>query len=387
MRAKPKRPLYLDYNATTPIDRRVFESMIPWFLEEPGNAGSRTHEFGRRAKEAVEKARNQVSACIDTAPENIIFTSGATESNNIAILGLRRFAEEVGRKHIVSTTIEHKAVLEPLAQLATEGFEVELAPVTHGGYVEPDEIKKRLRSDTLLVSVMHANNETGVLQPVIEIGQILAQSKILFHVDAAQSFGKEVEELRSLRCDLLSISAHKIYGPKGIGALFLRKRASRGPKISPLFFGGSQERNIRSGTVPVPLVVGFGEAAAISTLEHQSRRAHSTTIKRQLLDDLAQVEYSINGSLDRCQAHVLNISFLGVDSEALMMAVSDALAISNGSACTSENYTPSHVLKAMGLSDELIEAAVRISWGPGIDELPAVAITRAVASLRTVTFS
>src|SRR5271165_5528830 len=232
------RPLYLDYNATTPLDPRVFEAMKPYFLEEFGNAGSRTHVYGQRAKEAVEQARCQVADLIAAKPEEIIFTSGATESNNLALLGLARHGESTGRKHILSTAIEHKAVLEPLDRLRELGFEVELAPVTGGGYVEPDAIRARLRPDTLVVSVMHANNETGVLQPVQEIGEFLADTKTLFHVDAAQTFGKEVETLRRLKSDFVAMSGHKIYGPKGIGALQLRRHATLRKLLAPVMVGG-----------------------------------------------------------------------------------------------------------------------------------------------------
>ena len=271
-------PIYLDYNATTPLDPRVLAAMTPWFLA-PSNSGSRTHEYGRRAKEAVENARSQVAAAAHARPEEIIFTSGATESNNLALLGLKRFGEETGRRHILSTAIEHKAVLEPLEHLGQSGFDVELAPVTSGGYVEPDEIRRRLRPDTLLVSVMHANNETGVLQPVLEIGRLLADSPTLFHVNAAQTFGKEVEQFQSLDCDFLSLSGHKIYGPQGIGALLVRRRSGQPRRLNPLLFGGNQERGLRPGTVPVALVVGLGEAARLAVAEWPARRAAALTIR------------------------------------------------------------------------------------------------------------
>ena len=214
-------PVYLDYNATTPMDRRVFDMMTPWFLT-PSNAGSRTHSYGQKAKDAVENARQQVAELLNAPPEEVFFTSGATESNNLAILGLAEYGERAGRRHIISTAIEHKAVLEPLDRLRQLGFEVELAPVTPGGYVEPETIQRLLRPDTLLVSVMHANNETGILQPVHEIADLLRSTETLFHTDAAQTFGKEVSELRSLKADLVSISGHKIYGPQGVGALLVR---------------------------------------------------------------------------------------------------------------------------------------------------------------------
>lgn len=357
-------PIYLDYNATTPLDPAVLAVMTPWLLA-PANSGSRTHEHGRAARDAVEHARSQVAAAIEAPPEEIVFTSGATESNNLALLGLARWGEQQGRRHIVSTAIEHKAVLEPLEQLGRAGFEVELAPVTSGGYVRPDEIFRRLRPDTLLVSVMHANNETGVLQPVLEIGDRLAGTSTLLHVDAAQTFGKGVEELRLLKCDLLSISGHKIYGPQGIGALRVRRRGSEPRHLSPLQYGGGQERGLRPGTVSVALAVGLGAAADLAGKEWQPRRAAALAVRQQLLRDLQTVEHRTHGDPHRCQAHVLNVSFAGVDSEALLLAVRDRLSLSNGSACTSSSYKPSHVLVAMGLKEDEIESAVRISWGPG----------------------
>ncbi len=356
-------PIYLDYNATTPLDPRVFESMKPWFLEEPGNAGSRTHLYGQRAKEAVGFARKQIAELISAEPTEIIFTSGATESNNLAIIGLAQYGIENNRKHIISTSIEHKAVLEPLEYLARQGFEIELAPVTPGGYVEPEAISERLRPDTLLVSVMHANNETGVLQPVQEISEMLADTETFFHTDAAQTYGKEVEALKQFDCDFLSISAHKVYGPKGIGALYIRRRQDAKLPLKPLAYGGGQERGLRPGTLPVPQIVGLGKAAELAGVEYLNRRNSAAKVKEQLLKDLQEVEHQINGDPSRTQSHVLNVSFPGVDSEALMMAVRDDLAISNGSACTSESYSPSHVLQSMGLDDDRINGAVRISWG------------------------
>jgi cysteine desulfurase len=376
------KPIYLDYNATPPLDPRVFDSMRPWFLDEPGNAGSRTHVFGQRAKDAVEKARGQIAALLNAEPEEIVFTSGATESDNAVILGIARYGEECGRKHIIATSIEHKAVLEPLEQLRQMGFRVDLAPVTRGGYVEPEAVKGLLRSDTLLVSVMHANNETGVLQPLRDIADLLVDRDVFFHTDAAQTFGKEIAAIRNFRCDFLSISGHKIYGPKGVGALLVRRRKGTRRPLAPLLFGGGQERGLRPGTLPIPLIVGLGEAAVLAENEASVRHQAAARVKAQLLNDLKAVEHFINGDLAISQAHVANISFPGVDSEALMMATRDEIAISNGSACTSSSYTPSHVLRAMGLSDSSIETAVRISWGPGITAIPTDAIIGAVNALR-----
>jgi cysteine desulfurase len=358
-------PLYLDYNATTPMDPRVLQAMTPWFLT-PSNAGSRTHTYGQRAKEAVDTARRQVAELLNAPPEEVFFTSGATESNNLAILGLAGYGERTGRRHIVSTAIEHKAVLEPLDHLCEMGFEVELAPVTPGGYVEPDTISRMLRPDTLLVSVMHANNETGILQPVHEIADILRGTDTLFHTDAAQTFGKEVPALQALHADLVSISGHKIYGPQGIGALLVRRRGAQKRAVQPLLFGGGQERGLRPGTVPVALAVGLGEAARLAGLEWESRKTAALAIREQLLRDLNGVDHQINGDPSRCLPHVLNVSFSGLDSEAFMLATRDAIAVSNGSACTSASYKPSHVLEAMGFSQDRIESAIRISWGDNV---------------------
>jgi cysteine desulfurase len=375
-------PIYLDYNATTPLDPRVLDVMTPWFLT-PSNAGSRTHSYGQQAKDAVDNARRQIAELLNAQPEEVFFTSGATESNNLALLGLAEYGERTGRRHILSTAIEHKAVLEPLDRLRQLGFEVELAPVTLGGFVEPETIQRMLRPDTLLVSVMHANNETGILQPVHAISELLRGTDTWFHTDAAQTFGKEVHELRSLRADLVSISSHKIYGPQGVGALLVRRRGAHKRAVQPLVFGGGQERGLRPGTVPVALAVGLGEAASLAGLEWETRRAAALQTREQLLHDLQAVEHQINGDPTRCQPHVLNVSFPGLDSEALMMALRNAAAVSNGSACTSARYKPSHVLQAMGLSEVAIESAIRISWGRQTIEIPSEAIVAAVKSLST----
>ena len=373
-------PLYLDYCASTPVDRRVFEAMTPWLLE-PGNAGSRTHVYGQRTKEAVEARREQMARIIDAKPEEIIFTSGATEANNLAILGLVDIAERTRRKHVISTAIEHKAVLEPLDRLRKLGFEVDLVPVTRGGYIEPDEVKRRLRDNTLLVSVMHANNETGVLQPVEEVGALEGR-QTLFHVDAAQTYGKEVESLKRVRSDLLSISGHKIYGPQGVGALRVSSRRVDRRQIRPLAVGGGQERGLRPGTLPVALVVGLGKAAGLAAAEHKQRRERAAHVKETFLAAMSNVEHRVNGDLERSLEHVVNISFRGVDSEALMVELRDVVAISNGSACTGSQYAPSHVLQAMGLGDAVIESAVRISWGPRVQSVSADCFVEAAGRLR-----
>ncbi len=238
------KPVYLDYNATTPLDPRVFDAMRPYYETEVGNAGSRSHAYGQNARNAVERARARIASLLGRDSQEIVFTSGATESNNLVILGLESQGLRSSRKHVLATCIEHKSVLEPLTKLRALGFQVELLPVTAGGYVEPDAVRRRLRRDTLLVTMMHANNETGVLQPVIEVAGLLANSEVLFHVDAAQTFGKEVDGLKRLDFDFLSLSGHKIYGPAGIGALVVRRRASRRAAITPILYGGGQERGL-----------------------------------------------------------------------------------------------------------------------------------------------
>lgn len=377
-----KRPLYLDYNSTAPLDERVFDAMRPFFLEDFGNAGSRTHSYGQRAKEAAEHAREDVAKLLGVRSDEVVFTSGATEANNLAILGLAAYGEATGRKHLLATAIEHKAVLEPVERLRASGFSVEFVPVTAGGYVEPDAVKERLRADTLLVSVMHANNETGVLQPVAEIARLLAGSATFFHVDAAQTFGKEVDALRSFPYDFLSISGHKIYGPKGIGALIARRRGGQKRPLTAIIVGGGQEMGLRPGTLPVPLVVGLGTAARLAGEEHLTRQADARRVKEEFLRGLAGVEHVLNGDLGRTQAHVANVRFPGVDSEALMLSLRETVAISNGAACTSASYSASHVLKAMGLTDDDVASSVRISWGPGVDSIPSAEIGEAIQSLR-----
>jgi cysteine desulfurase len=286
-----------------------------------------------------------------------------------------------GRRHILTTRIEHRSVLAPLDKLASSGFEVELVPVTAGGFADPDEVGRRLRPDTLLVSTMHANNETGVLQPVLEVSRLLADSPVALHVDAAQTFGKEVAGLRQLDCDFLSISGHKVYGPAGIGALYVRRSRSRRLTIKPLMRGGGQERGLRPGTLPVPLIVGLGAAAELAGREHEARSAQAKELRRQLLTGLGSIDHRINGDLRRMQPHVLNVSFPGVDSEALMLALRYEMAISNGSACSSSGHLQSHVLKSMGLPPERIESAVRISWGPGVEAIPVEVLIEAVRKL------
>ena len=355
-------PTYLDCNATTPIEPLVQQEVIRFMQEEFGNAGSRTHEFGAAAKEAVERARDMVASVVNCAREEIVFTSGATESNNLALLGMAPFGLKSDRRHIVSTRIEHKAVLEPLEVLTQQGFEVSLVSPDSSGRISSSELQKAIRKDTLLVSVMHVNNETGVVQPITEIADGLQGQDVYLHVDAAQGFGKDIVQLQNKRIDLISISGHKIYAPKGIGALVLRKRQYKRPPLTPLVHGGGQERGLRAGTVPVQLAVGLGVAAKLAIDEHERRATSCLHFRDKLLAALKPLQPELNGDLDSMLPHVVNISIPGLDSESAILALKDIVAISNGSACTSASYKPSHVLEAMGLPDARIKGALRWSW-------------------------
>jgi cysteine desulfurase len=355
-------PVYLDCNATTPIEPEVGEVVRSYLFEEFGNEGSRTHEYGTRAKQAVQKARDQVAAVVGVGRDEVLFTSGATEANNLAILGLIDFGLAENKTHVVTTAIEHKAVLEPVAALERRGFTATVVPVEHDGTVRPEAIRAALRPATVLVSVMAANNETGARQPIGEIAETLASHEAFFHTDAAQSFGKDLAVLRNPRIDLLSVSGHKLYGPKGIGALITRRRGYVKPPLSPLMHGGGQERGLRPGTLPVALIAGLGKAAEMAAAHHERRRKRCKEIKQKALEAFARLGPRVHGLADDTQDHVLNIAFPGLDSEALMVALKGEIAVSNGSACTSSSYTPSHVLKAMGLSDDKANEAVRFSW-------------------------
>ena len=338
------------------------DEVLRYMSIEFGNAGSRTHDFGLRAKKAVQRAREQVAEVVRAKPEEVIFTSGATESNNLAILGLAQFGERTARRHILTTEIEHKAVLEPIGEMARRGFEVTYVKPSSGGWVDPEEVRRRVRSDTLLVSVMQVNNETGVAQPIEEIAALLTEHPAFFHVDSAQGFGKEILPLRNVRVDLISVSAHKIFGPKGIGALISRRRGYERSPLTPLLFGGGQERGLRAGTLPVALIVGLGLASELALREAEVRRERCQRYRERVLGALLPLNPVVNGDPDRALPHVLNLSFRGLDSEAVMVALKGLVAISNGSACTSQTYEPSHVLAAMGAEKEIVRGAVRLSW-------------------------
>lgn len=357
--------VYLDYNASTPIDSRVLEVMIDVYQNKFGNADSRTHDFGNTARQIVEKSRQNVADLLGIKKDEVFFSSGATESDNIALLGLQNYAEKTGKKHIVTTAIEHKAVLEPLSILETKGFEITYIKPDESGRINADELLSNVREDTLLVSVMHSNNETGVIQPVDVIGEELAKTDTLFHIDSAQSFGKLVDELKNIKYDMLSSSAHKMYGPQGIGALILRKKRYKLPPVNSIMYGGSQEHGIRPGTVPTALIAGFGKACSIALNEYRNNFLLYKKIKDNIISllDSSGVDYNINGDVNYSIPNTINISFKGINSEALMLATKQYCSVSNGSACNSHNYNPSHVLSAMGFDIERIESAVRISWG------------------------
>jgi len=355
-------PIYLDCNATTPLDPLVRKVLLHFLDEDFGNEGSRTHAFGARAKQAVQRARDQVAAVVGAKRDEIIFTSGATESNNLGILGLRAAAEAAGRRHLITTGIEHKAVLEPCEILERSGFTVERVAVGPSGAVDPESIRAALRPETFLVSVMQINNETGVRQPLDGIAEVLSGHDAWFHTDAAQGFGKDLEPLRNPRVDLISISGHKIYAPKGVGALVARRRGYERAPLQALMVGGGQERGLRPGTLPVALVAALGEAAELAVRDQARRRMACGTIRERALAALLPLGVRLSGDQSRVADHVLNLAIPGLDSEALMVALKDLIAISNGSACTSSSYAPSHVLKAMGMSDEEANGCVRMSW-------------------------
>lgn len=361
--------VYLDYNATTPIDPRVLDVMIEVYRNDPGNADSRTHDFGEQARKVTENARKQVAELLGVTPKEVFFTSGSTESNNITIHGLREYAASTGKKHIITSSIEHKSVLNTVKYMESQGFDVDYASPDLSGRVSAEDVLSRVREDTLLVSIMHVNNETGTIQPVKEIGDALAEKDVLFHVDATQSCGKLVDEIRDLNYDMLSLSAHKFRGPQGIGALILKRRNYKLPPVKNVYFGGQQEHGLRPGTTPVALVAGMGKACELAQAEYKEEAKENKAIRDEMLELLKKegVRYELNGDPQYCIDSTLNICFDGVSSEALMLSTKQYCAISNGSACTSKSYDPSYVLRVMGIPIDKIENSVRISWGPGIN--------------------
>ncbi|HYB55192.1 MAG TPA: IscS subfamily cysteine desulfurase [Alphaproteobacteria bacterium] len=381
---RPKLPIYLDYQATTPVDPRVLKLMLPYFSEKFGNPGSATHSFGREAAAACERAREQVAAVIGAEAREIVFTSGATESNNIAIKGAGYFARD-GRRHIVTAATEHKCVLESCKALAAEGFRLTVLPVEANGLVDLARLAAALSDDTLLVSIMAVNNEIGVIQPLAEIGELCRRHGAYFHTDAAQAAGKIPLDVDGMAIDLMSISGHKLYGPKGVGALYVRRRPR--VRLAPLMSGGGQERGLRSGTLPAALCVGLGAASEISAAEMAAEGMRLKRLRERLRCGLAAKVpgIALNGDLERRIPGNLNLAFPGVDAEVLMARLKD-IAVSSGSACTSASIEPSYVLRALGLEDALARASLRIGLGRFTDsaeiDYAVEAIAAAVDQLR-----
>lgn len=359
---------YLDCNATTPIAPEVSEIVSKYMIYEYGNAGSRSHEFGMRAKQATELARQQVANVVGANKNEVIFTSGATESNNIALLGLKAWADAQGKNHIVTTKIEHKAVLEPIQELEKQGVDVTYLDCDESGLILKEDLERALRSDTFLVSIMHVNNETGCIQDLKGFCEVLENHDAYFHIDAAQSFGKYSVGLSCDRIDMISASGHKLYAPQGIGALIVKRRGFQKIPLKPLMYGGGQERGLRPGTLPVALIAGFGEACSLALKMSDVWANHCQRLKDKAITELDKIGIIINGQ--NSVPHVLNFSIPEVNSEAAMVVLKGIAAISNGSACTSSSYTPSHVLTAMGLDNIRINSAIRMSWCYQTEELP-----------------
>jgi cysteine desulfurase len=355
-----KLPIYLDYSATTPVDPRVADKMIPYLTEKFGNPASRSHPYGWEAEAAVEQARQEVAALVNADPKEIIWTSGATESNNLAIKGAAHFYSGKG-KHLVTLKTEHKAVLDTCRELERQGFEATYLDVEPNGLVDLEKFKAAIRPDTILVSVMYVNNEIGVIQPIAEIGEFCRQKGIIFHVDAAQATGKVVIDLQKLKVDLMSFSAHKTYGPKGIGALYVRRKPR--VRLEAQMHGGGHERGLRSGTLATHQIVGMGEAFRIARAEMATENERVRFLRDKLLKGLHSMEEThVNGDLENRVPHNLNLSFNFVEGESLIMAIKD-VAVSSGSACTSASLEPSYVLRALGRSDELAHSSIRFTIG------------------------
>ena len=355
-----KFPIYLDYSATTPVDPRVAQKMIPWLTEQFGNPASRSHAYGWAAEAAVEEAREQVAALVNADAKEIIWTSGATESNNLAIKGAAHFYQGKG-KHIITVKTEHKAVLDTVRELEREGFEATYLDVQENGLIDLDVLKAAIRPDTVVVSVMFVNNEIGVIQPIAEIGEICREKGIVFHVDAAQATGKVDIDLDKLKVDLMSFCAHKTYGPKGIGALYVRRKPR--VRLEAQMHGGGHERGLRSGTLATHQIVGMGECFRIAREEMAAENARVKKLRDKLLAGLTDLEATyVNGDLEQRVPHNLNISFAYVEGESLIMAIKD-IAVSSGSACTSASLEPSYVLRALGRNDELAHSSIRFTLG------------------------
>ncbi len=356
----PHFPIYLDYGATTPVDPRVVDAMIPWLREHFGNPASRSHAWGWEAEEAVEKARTQVAELIGADPREIVWTSGATESNNLAIKGAAHFYKGKG-KHIITVKTEHKAVLDTTRELERQGFEVTYLDVLENGLLDFEVLKAAIRPDTILLSVMFVNNEIGVIQDIPAIGALCREKGVIFHVDAAQATGKVEIDMATLPVDLMSLASHKTYGPKGIGALYVRRKPR--VRLEAQMHGGGHERGMRSGTLPTHQIVGMGEAFRIAREEMTQDLAKARALQQRLLDGLKDIEQVfVNGDLERRVPHNLNISFNYVEGESLIMGIK-GLAVSSGSACTSASLEPSYVLRALGRSDELAHSSLRMTIG------------------------
>jgi len=356
----PHFPIYMDYGATTPVDPRVVDVMVPWLREHFGNPASRSHAWGWEAEEAVEKARQQVADLIGADPREIVWTSGATESNNLAIKGAANFYASKG-KHLITVKTEHKAVLDTMRELERQGFEVTYLDVQADGLLDFDAFKAAIRTDTILASVMFVNNEIGVIQDVVALGQLCRERGVIFHVDAAQATGKVDIDMKSLPIDLMSLASHKTYGPKGIGALYVRRKPR--VRLEAQMHGGGHERGLRSGTLPTHQCIGMGEAFRIAKEEMASEHARIKALHERLVKGLSEIEQTfINGDMTRRVPHNLNISFNYVEGESLIMGVK-GLAVSSGSACTSASLEPSYVLRALGRSDELAHSSLRMTIG------------------------
>jgi cysteine desulfurase len=353
-------PVYLDYSATTPVDPRVVDKMVPWLYDHYGNPASRSHAFGWEAEEAVEQARADVAALVNADPREIVWTSGATESNNLSIKGAAHFYAERG-KHVITLKTEHKAVLDPCRELEREGYEVTYLDVMENGLVDLDVLKAAIRPDTVLMSVMFVNNEIGVIQPIEAIGEICRDNGIIFHVDGAQATGKVEIDLQHLKVDLMSFCAHKTYGPKGIGALYIRRKPRI--RIEAQMHGGGHERGFRSGTLATHQIVGMGESFRLAKLEMQTENERIRMLRDRLWKGISEIEeVYLNGDLESRVPHNLNVSFNYVEGESLIMAVKE-LAVSSGSACTSASLEPSYVLRALGRNDELAHSSIRFTLG------------------------
>ena len=356
-----KRPIYLDYQATTPCDPRVVKVMLPYFTEEFGNPHSRSHAYGWKAEEAVDHAREQVAAILGADPREVIFTSGATEANNLAVKGVAHFYKDK-KNHIITCSTEHKCVLDSCRHLEQEGFKVTYLPVKSNGIIDLDDLRKAITDQTVLVSIMAVNNEIGVIQPLAEIGKICRDAGVFFHTDAAQAVGKIPLDVNAMNIDLLSLSGHKLYGPKGVGALYVRRKPR--VRLQALINGGGQERGMRSGTLSTPLCVGLGEACALAQTEMGTESARlkalSARFYKAIQDSLEEVY--LNGDADQRIPGNLNISFAHVEGEGLMMGIKE-LALSSGSACTSASLEPSYVLRALGVEVEMAHTSLRIGFG------------------------